>query len=167
MSYALQASITEALKLPDPKVLTSQHTLGLMTLAYYPGTAVDDSQPRKRRTLNAHTDYEQLTLLFLDDVGGLEVFDGQDFRPVDYKPGTVVLIVGDMLERQTNGRWRSSLHQVVPPNDESRDRYSMAYVSAPDPDSVITTFPGCETKGQWKPAMIGDWGDSMTEGNGI
>ena len=164
LSYSLQPSIAQALNLPDPMVITSQHRLNaaLMTLAYYPGTTVDQSQSRNRRALNAHTDYEQLTLLFLDEVGGLEVFDGQAFRPVHPKPGAVVLIVGDMLERQTNGRWKSALHQVVPPADETRDRYAMAYSSTPDPDCVITIFPGCETKGQWKPAMIGDWGDSMT-----
>lgn len=35
---------------------------------------------------------------------GLEIHDGEAFRPVIPKPGTVVINIGDMIERQTNGR---------------------------------------------------------------
>ena len=137
---------------------------------------------RDLRRLNAHTDFGQLTLLFQDMVGGLEVHDGQVFRPVVPKPGTVIINVGDMLERQTNGRWKSALHQVAAPLESMQarkmggrtdgdetvvDRYAIVFFGTPDPESLVETLPGCEKQGQWKPNMIGEWDDKITAGRWI
>ncbi|PYI27980.1 Clavaminate synthase-like protein [Aspergillus indologenus CBS 114.80] len=122
---------------------------------------------QEARRLNAHTDYGGLTLVFQDHVGGLEVHDGAVFRPVAPKPGTIVVNVGDMLERQSNGRWKSALHQVVGPREETLgarsdkgklvfDRYSIAYTGAVDPEVMIETLPGCDVPGKWRPSMA-DW----------
>ncbi|KJZ74148.1 hypothetical protein HIM_06379 [Hirsutella minnesotensis 3608] len=104
-----------------------------------------------QRRLNAHTDNAGQTMVFQDSVGGLEVHDGHGFTPVVPRRGTVVLNVGDMLERQTNGRWKSAVHRVAaPPEGMLRqgssvvDRYSVVYFGWPDPDVVIGTLPGCE-----------------------
>ncbi len=48
-------------------------------------------------------------MLFQAQIGGLEVHDGEYYKPIVPKPGTIILNVGDMLERQTNGRWKSFL----------------------------------------------------------
>ena len=114
-------------------------------------------------------------------VGGLEVHDGEVFRPVIPKPGTVIINVGDMLERQSNGRWKSALHQVAAPRESMEakklgtevngetvvDRYSIIFFGTPDPESIVGTLPGCEQKGKWKPNMIGEWGEEMTVGEWI
>ncbi|KAG5204554.1 Sexual differentiation process protein isp7 [Trichophyton interdigitale] len=122
--------------------------------------------------LNTHTDYGQLTLLFQDTTGGLEVEDkeGGIFRPVLPKPGTVIVQIADMLERQSNGRWKSSLHRVTTPHhlkssdvDDSVliERYSIGFFIQPDFDLVIKPLPGCEAKGRWSSL---EWEDEITAG---
>jgi isopenicillin N synthase-like dioxygenase len=185
LEHALLRCLCQALNLSDPDILSKKQTRDVchMSMAYYPSMAVAPLKTRELRRLNAHTDFGQLTLLFQDMVGGLEVHDGQVFRPVVPKQGTVVINVGDMLERQSNGRWKSALHQVVAPRelmqgwkgDESQvngadmvgDRFSIIFFGSPDPESMVETLPGCEEKGRWNPNMIGEWGDKMTAGEWI
>lgn len=78
-----------------------------MSFLHYTSYSVGNGLNRR---LGAHTDYDQLTLLFQDTVGGLEVHDEEidTFRPVHQTPGTVVVNMGNLLEKQTNGRWKSA-----------------------------------------------------------
>jgi isopenicillin N synthase-like dioxygenase len=50
-----------------------------------------------------------------------------------------------MLERQTNGRLRSTTHRVVNPRGEAarRARYSMPFFLHFRPDFLITPLPEC------------------------
>ena len=34
----------------------------------------------------------------------------------------------------------------------------------PDPDVIIETLPGCETKGKWAQNMVGEWGETVSAG---
>ena len=91
----------------------------------------------------AHTDWGALTLLAQDDAGGLQVqrADGSwlDVQPV---PGAFVVNVGDLMQRWTNDRWRSTVHRVV--NKVSgRDRWSIAYFFDLDGDVRIEPLPAC------------------------
>ncbi|KKK17647.1 hypothetical protein ARAM_002924 [Aspergillus rambellii] len=153
----------------EPDSLCRKQTLnfGHVSFLHYPAMVLQPQSGGEARRLNAHTDYGVLTLVFQDAVGGLEVHDGHVFRPVIPKPGTIVVNLGDMLERQSNGRWKSALHQVVAPRKETMqegfvtakavlDRYSIAYTGAVDPEEIIETLPGCEVPGRWKPSMA-DW----------
>lgn len=181
LEHALLRCLGHALRLSDPELLSKNQTRDVchLSLAYYPSMPVAPLRNRELRRLNAHTDFGQLTLLFQDLVGGLEVHDGHVFRPVVPKPGTVVVNVGDMLERQSKGRWKSALHQVVAPQesmvdrpagrqvngdgaDTVVDRYSIIFFGTPDPESMVETLPSCEQKGRWKPNMVGEWGESMS-----
>lgn len=176
LNHALLRTCSEALKLPSEDYLAQRQTRNVchMSWAFYPQMPVGPLQDQSLRRLNAHTDFGQLTLLFQDNVGGLEIHDGQIFRPVIPRPGTVVINVGDLLERQTNGRWKSALHQVVAPRElmgaprdkgsagSVVDRYSIIYFGTPDPDSVVDSLPGYEKMGKWKPNIGSDGKEKLT-----
>jgi isopenicillin N synthase-like dioxygenase len=78
-----------------------------------------------------HTDYGCVTLLWQDDVGGLEVQDLTGaWVPAPPIPGTLVVNIGDLLARWSNDRYRSNLHRVT--NRSGRERLSIATFYDPD-----------------------------------
>lgn len=82
-----------------------------------------------------HTDYGLLTILKQDDCGGLEIKSGDrwiDAPPID---GSYICNLGDMLDRLTGGRYRSTPHRVR--NRSGRDRLSMAFFYDPNFDAEI------------------------------
>jgi len=101
--------------------------------------------PRSSAQLGAgaHTDYGSITLLFQDEVGGLELLraDGawQQAPPVQ---GAAVVNTGDLMQRWTNGRFRSTVHRVRPISG-SRDRYSIALFVDPDASVEVECFESC------------------------
>ena len=85
-----------------------------------------------------HTDYGCVTLLWQDDVGGLEVLDPSGaWVAAPPIPGTLVVNIGDLLARWSNDRYRSTLHRVT--NRSGRERLSIATFY--DPDFVAPVNP--------------------------
>jgi len=70
-----------------------------------------------------------------------------DWVPVTTLPGTIIVNVGDMLQRLTNHVYTSTTHRVVNPAGEAaeRSRYSIPFFLHPNPDFVIETLPQCIT----------------------
>ena len=60
-------------------------------------------------------------------------------------PGTLVVNVGDMMQRLTNRAYPSTTHRVVNPLGAAagRSRYSMPFFLAPNMEYRIATLPGC------------------------
>ena len=58
-----------------------------------------------------HTDYGLLTILRQDDAGGLEVKSSSRRIPAPPIPGSFICNIGDMLDRMTGGRYRSTPHR--------------------------------------------------------
>ena len=94
----------------------------------------------------AHEDINTITLLLGAEEAGLELLD-RDGRwlAVAPKAGELVVNVGDMLQRLTNNRLRSTTHRVRNPPPERRGfaRYSMPFFLHFRPDFLIETLPGC------------------------
>ena len=159
--------LCEILGMPDTEFLNKQQTpdasRGQLTWLHYLYQPLAPLRSGQANRLNDHTDYGQITLLIQDMVGGLEVYDYKDqkYRPMLPKPGTVIIQVGDMLEKQSNGRWKSALHHVTAPSaamydddvggeDAVMDRYSLVFFVLPDFDTTVEPLPGCENVGKWR-----------------
>ncbi len=97
--------------------------------------------------LGAHTDYGIVTVLYADQVPGLQIYgpDGvwHDVIPAD---GALVVNLGDLTAQWTNDRWRSTLHRVVPPSGPGPSRRrSVAFFFDGDYDARFECLPTCRT----------------------
>ena len=92
-----------------------------MRLVHYP------PQPRSADDgigARPHTDKGLITLLLNDANGGLHVQSASgDWIDAPPRPGALIINVGDLLTRWTNGRFRSAMHRVV--NTSGNERYSI------------------------------------------
>jgi len=94
----------------------------------------------------AHEDISLITLLVGATASGLEILTREGrWLPVEAEPGTLVVNVGDMMQRLTNDAYPSTTHRVVNPTGEAAkgSRYSMPFFLAPNMEYLIETLPGC------------------------
>jgi isopenicillin N synthase-like dioxygenase len=94
-----------------------------------------------------HTDYGTITLLFQDDVGGLEVCTAEgEWIAAPSIPGTIVVNTGDLMQRWTNHIFCSTKHRVMVPGDgrKERSRYSIAFFCHPNNDTQISCLESCQ-----------------------
>ena len=94
----------------------------------------------------AHEDINLITLLVGASAEGLEVRSRQGgWVPFTAESDTIVVNIGDMLQRLTNHVYPSTTHRVVnPPGEKSRQpRYSVPFFLHPNPDFLIDVLPSC------------------------
>ncbi len=82
-----------------------------------------------------HTDYGLLTILAQDESGGLQVRSGDHWIDVPPDPDVLVCNIGDMLDRMTEGRYRSTPHRVLASTE--RERVSFPFFYDPGWDAVV------------------------------
>jgi isopenicillin N synthase-like dioxygenase len=82
-----------------------------------------------------HSDYGLLTLLAHDGKAGLEVKVGGAWIDTPHDPSLIVCNLGDMLDRLTAGRYRSTPHRAR--NHAAEDRYSLPFFLDPGWEAVI------------------------------
>ena len=82
-----------------------------------------------------HTDYGLLTMLATDGTPGLEVDSRGEWIPAPADADLVICNLGDMLDRLTGGRYRSTPHRVR--NHAGHDRYSLPFFLDPGWDAVV------------------------------
>jgi isopenicillin N synthase-like dioxygenase len=111
----------------------------------------------------AHEDINAITLLLGAEEAGLELLtrDGR-WIPVSPKPGELVINIGDMLQRLTNGKLRSTTHRVVNPTPDraSKARYSMPFFLHFRSDFLIDPLKetiGAGEKAKWPPITANDY----------
>ncbi|MEV4124905.1 2OG-Fe(II) oxygenase family protein [Nocardia sp. NPDC049707] len=134
-----------------------QHISTIVANYYYPPTGTPlPGQLRK----GEHTDWGSLTILYQDDIGGLQVRHGDNWRDVPFVPNSFVINIGDMMAFWTGGRWVSTLHRVCnPPQGSSNCRVSIPFFHLPNHDARIEPLPRFDsapqepssgtTPGQW------------------
>jgi len=111
----------------------------------------------------AHEDINAITLLLGAEEAGLELLtrDGR-WIPVSPRPGELVINIGDMLQRLTNGKLRSTTHRVVNPTPDraSKARYSMPFFLHFRSDFLIEALPETVPAGEqpkWPPITANDY----------
>lgn len=93
-----------------------------------------------------HGDINLITLLMGASADGLQVLrrDGK-WIPITALPEQLVVNVGDMLERLTNKKLKSTIHRVVnPPRDKMKSsRYSIPFFMHPRSEMDLSCLENC------------------------
>ncbi|MEV8267757.1 2-oxoglutarate and iron-dependent oxygenase domain-containing protein [Microbacterium sp. NPDC076911] len=154
----------DALGLPDGYFAAKSHaatgTMRMNNYALTPGLEV--TLDGDLRGMGEHTDYGVVTLLWADQVKGLQVL-GTDGNWHDVSPddGALLVNLGDITARLTNDKWMSTLHRVKPPvvDGTIQRRRSVAYFHSFDWDAVVSPLPQCVDAGEealYEPITVHD-----------
>jgi isopenicillin N synthase-like dioxygenase len=147
---------------PDFFARLTGHSLDVLRMNNYalpPGTVDLDGD---LTGMGEHTDYGIVTVLWADQVAGLQVLgtDGgwHDVVPAD---GALLVNLGDVTTRLTNERWLSTLHRVKPPivDGTIQRRRSAAFFHDGDVEAVISVLPSCVAAGEepkYRPVTVGE-----------
>ena len=134
-----------ALELEDEEFFVRRHRYEeksedhLRYMLYHPRTVEEDKMVQNTWS-RSHTDFGSLTLLWSQDVAGLQIrtFDGawKYVRPVD---GGIVCNVGDTLSFWSAGYLRSTVHRVVrpPPDQCDNTRLGLFYFVRPGDETEL------------------------------
>lgn len=117
----------------------------LRPIHYFP-IEEPDNIPADAVRAGEHGDINLITLLMGASADGLQVLrrDGE-WIPITALPDQLVVNVGDMLERLTNNRLRSTIHRVVNPPRElmQTSRYSIPFFMHPVSEMDLTCLNEC------------------------
>ncbi|MCU1619102.1 MAG: 2OG-Fe(II) oxygenase [Modestobacter sp.] len=140
----------------------TDHSLDVLRMINYRLPAADVELEPDQVGMGAHTDYGIVTVLWADQVPGLEVLgsDGE-WHPVQPADGALLVNLGDALARWTNDRWISTMHRVAAPRVDGVlvPRRSAAYFHDGNIDAVIECLPVCisaEQPAQYAPVTVGE-----------
>lgn len=141
LAVALEIDTEYFVKLHSEVGALEMNGTSLRTL-FYPSIQPDrEKTTEEDRRCREHTDYGTITLLFQDQVGGLEVQSPNgEFVQAKPIPGTIVINAGDLLHAWSNGKYRATLHRVTIPRDENKlliARQSIAFFCHPNYDVTI------------------------------
>lgn len=127
----------------DPRV---RHGNSILRPIHYYPIENPDSVPADAVRAAEHGDINLITLLMGASADGLQVLrrDGK-WIPITALPDQLVVNVGDMLERHTNKKLKSTIHRVVNPPREKMNtpRYSIPFFMHPRSEMDLTCLPGC------------------------
>ncbi|MBS1489842.1 MAG: isopenicillin N synthase family oxygenase [Bacteroidetes bacterium] len=105
-----------------------------------------DAVPADAVRAAEHGDINLITLLMGASADGLQVLrrDGR-WIPITALPEQLVVNVGDMLERLTNKKLKSTIHRVVNPPRHlmNRPRYSIPFFMHPRSEMDLSSLPSC------------------------
>jgi isopenicillin N synthase-like dioxygenase len=162
LARTLMTAVTDALVLPpgyfDAMIDHSIEVLKMNNFALPEGdTEVGDDL----QGMGAHTDFGILTILWADQVPGLQVLDREgrwhDVQPAD---GALLINLGDAMARWTNDRWMSTVHRVDPPvlHGRIQRRRSAAFFFDGNYDAVLEALPGTLADGEtgYEPITIAE-----------
>ncbi len=111
----------------------------------------------------AHEDINLITLLIGASADGLEVLNKkEEWIKVTALPEQLICNVGDMLQRLTNNKLKSTTHRVVNPPRQQWDtsRYSIPFFMHPRSNMSLACLPSCinpENQKQYEDCTAGQF----------
>ena len=158
LSHALLRAFALALDLEEDYFLGSfRKPQTQLSLLHYPPQP--PAAPEDEYGIRPHADATAFTILYQDEVGGLQV-QGHDggWIAAPPIPGTYVINIGDMMARWTNDRFASTKHRVF--NRTGRELYSLPFFGIPDYDAEVACLPTCQSADnppKYPPLKVGDF----------
>ncbi len=133
VSHQVLRTLSQQLGIDEEYVLSCMsNPLTNMTLINYPPLPPQSED----WGIHPHKDFNLITLLAHDPIGGLEVRNRNgEWIPAKCPPDGLVMNVGDMLELWSGGRLMSTPHRVT--NKSGQARQSFPYFSVPRFDVMI------------------------------
>jgi isopenicillin N synthase-like dioxygenase len=128
----------------------TDHSVDVLRLNNYALASGEHAVGEMIKGMGEHTDYGIVTVLWAEQVPGLQVLgsDGiwHDVLPDD---GALLVNLGDLTARWTNERWLSTLHRVTPPVVDGviRRRRSAAFFHDGNAEAEIATISTCIGEG--------------------
>lgn len=121
------------------------------------------SEPKSAVRAGQHEDINLITLLIGASAEGLQVLNKQgEWKDVTALPDHIVVNVGDMLQRLTNNKLRSTTHRVVnPPREKwNTSRFSIPFFLHPVSQMRLDCLEECvsaETPAAYEPISAGQY----------
>lgn len=115
----------------------------ILRAIYYPPIT---AEPQSAIRAEQHEDINLITLLVGASAEGLQILTKQgEWAPATALPDQIVVNVGDMLQRLTNNRLKSTTHRVVNPPKEQwhTPRYSIPFFLHPKADMSLACLESC------------------------
>ena len=103
-------------------------------------------EPKSAIRAEQHEDINLITLLVGASADGLQILTKQnDWVPVTSLPEQIVVNVGDMLQRLTNNKLKSTTHRVVNPPKEmwGTSRFSIPFFLHPKSEMSLACLQSC------------------------
>ena len=141
----------------------------LRPIHYPPITA----EPKSAVRAAEHEDINLITLLMGASAEGLEVLNKKnEWVSITALPEQLVVNVGDMLQRLTNNKLKSTTHRVVnPPREKwASPRYSIPFFLHPRSDMRLDCLPSCVTADNplhYEPISAGEYLDERLREIGL
>ena len=121
------------------------------------------SEPKSAVRAGQHEDINLITLLIGASAEGLQVLNKKnEWVDVTALPDHIVVNVGDMLQRLTNNRLKSTTHRVINPPREKwgSPRYSIPFFLHPRSEMPLDCLPNCINAGEkakYDPITAGEY----------
>jgi len=127
-----------------------------LRLLHYPPLSINKEEEKENTTTpkreekmgcGAHTDYGCCTILNQDSTGGLEIYNKFTSNWIDAPPvpGSLVINLGDMMQRWTNEVYPSTIHRVKLNKKSQQSRYSIPFFVNPDVGTIVQCLSSCDT----------------------
>jgi isopenicillin N synthase-like dioxygenase len=139
-----------------------QNGNSILRAIHYPPITVE---PKSALRAEQHEDINLITLLVGASAEGLQLLNKQnEWLDITAPEGCIVVNVGDMLQRLTNNRLKSTTHRVVNPPREKwhTSRYSIPFFLHPRSEMRLDCLPCCITEDHplvYEPITAGEYLD--------